>query len=32
VVIASCDEGGNDKEVGNSEEELVTAAERDFKR
>jgi hypothetical protein len=31
VVTTSCDEGDNDKDVGDSDEELIAAAERDFK-
>jgi hypothetical protein len=31
MVTTSCDEGGNDKEVDDSHEELIAAAERDFK-
>jgi hypothetical protein len=32
MVAASCDKGGNDKDAGNSDEELVTTIERNFKR
>jgi hypothetical protein len=32
VVTTNYDEGENDKEVGDSDEELIAAAERDFKR
>jgi hypothetical protein len=31
MVIASCDEGDNDKDAGDSNKELIAAAERDFK-
>jgi hypothetical protein len=31
MVATSCDEGNNDKDVGDSNEELVVTAERDFK-
>jgi hypothetical protein len=32
VVTTNCDEGDNDKDVGNSDEELIAIAERDVKR
>jgi hypothetical protein len=32
VVTTSCNEGDNDKEVGDSNEELIAAAEHDFRR
>jgi hypothetical protein len=31
MVTASCDEGDNDKDAGDSNKELIAAAERDFK-
>jgi hypothetical protein len=32
MVTTSCNEGDNDKDVGDSDEELITVVERDFKR
>jgi hypothetical protein len=32
ATTTSCDEGDNDKDVGDSKEELNVTAERDFKR
>jgi hypothetical protein len=32
MVTTTCDKGDNDKDVGDSDEELIAAAERDFKR
>jgi hypothetical protein len=31
MVTTSCDEGDNDKDVGDSDEELITATECDFR-
>jgi hypothetical protein len=32
MVTTSCDEGDNDKDVGDSDEELIAATERKVKR